>query len=200
MTILDKMKQLLFLIVLLPTLVYSQRAKVIVKSEIFNCVYSEVLQQPLEVTYTVACTNGTALRTGLDFYICDSVKTSDNADYANNEYDKGHCAPAAAFNCTPAQLKKTFSYLNCVLQQENLNRGAWRLLEAHERELAKTSKVSVKIVCVFSATSKKLPTGATVPDAFYKYIYVNGKPTECYYFLNVRPASTDYTKYKIACK
>jgi hypothetical protein len=41
-----------------------------------------------------------------------------------------------------------------------------------------------------------LPTGATIPDAYYKTIKY-GKTTEVYYFKNEKPLTTDYTKYKI---
>ena len=55
------------------------------------------------------------------------------------------------------------------------------------------STVKVKIVLVFDKKSIKLPTGATVPDAYYKTIKY-GKSTEVYYFKNEKPSSTDYTK------
>jgi DNA/RNA endonuclease G (NUC1) len=48
-----------------------------------------------------------------------------------------YLAPAADFNCDLATLRKTFTYLNCALQYDELNRGVWRLLEEHERVLAK---------------------------------------------------------------
>jgi DNA/RNA endonuclease G (NUC1) len=94
-------------------------------------------------------------------------------------------------------LLSTFSYLNCVLQHQDLNRGAWRLLEAYERQLSSTGTVKVSILMVYSATSTKLSSGATIPDGFYKYITVNGKTT-IYYFKNEKPVSTDYTKYVVA--
>ena len=162
----------------------------------FEIVYSEKLQQPKFIRYTVQCPNGTANRKGMDFYTCDSILTSDNKDYENNPYDKGHLAPAADFNCDRDMLFKTFTYLNCSLQQENLNRTTWRLLEARERELAKTQKVTVEIRCVFTPKSVVLPTGATIPDGYYKTIKY-GKTVEKYYFKNEKPLSTDFTKYKI---
>jgi endonuclease G len=166
----------------------AQRAQVAFKNELFSGVYSEVYEQPLWITYKVLCPNGKASREGMDFYTNDSIKTSDNLDYASNEYDKGHLAPAADFNCDKKMLLQTFSYLNCALQQENLNRGVWRFLEVHERELAKSgASVNVKIELVFSPKSKKLPTGATVPDGFTKIIMVNNKITEKYYFPNIAP-------------
>ena len=167
---------------------FAQRAQVAFKNELFTGVYSEVYQQPLWINYKVLCPNGNASREGMDFYTNDSIKTSDDLDYASNEYDKGHLAPAADFNCDKKMLFQTFSYLNCALQQENLNRGVWRFLEVHERELAKSgASVSVKIELIFSSKSKKLPTGATVPDGFTKIIMVNSKVIEKYYFPNTAP-------------
>ena len=191
--------KLLFLF-LFPLFVFGQktlRDSIYIKTNMFEIVYSEKLQQPKFIRYTVQCPNGTANRKGMDFYTCDSILTSDNKDYENNPYDKGHLAPAADFNCDRDMLFKTFTYLNCSLQQENLNRTTWRLLEVRERELAKTNKtVVVEIRCIYTTKSIVLPTGATVPDAYIKTIKY-GKTTEKYYFKNEKPLSTDFTKYKI---
>ena len=190
--------KLLFLF-LFPLFVFAQktlRDSIYIKTNMFEIVYSEKLQQPKFIRYSVPCPNGTANRKGMDFYTCDSILTSDNKDYENNPYDKGHLAPAADFNCDRDMLFKTFTYLNCSLQQENLNRTTWRLLEVRERELAKTQPVTVEIRCVFTAKSVVLPTGAVVPDGYYKTIKY-GKTVEKYYFKNEKPLSTDFTKYKI---
>jgi len=173
------------------------RDSVVIKTSMFEIVYSEKLEQPKFIRYIVQCSNGTASRIGMDFYVCDSIKTSDNGDYENNQFDKGHLAPAADFNCDKKTLFKTFTYLNCSLQQENLNRTTWRLLEVRERELSKTSKVvQVEIRCIFGPQSIKLPSGATIPTAYRKTIKYDGK-TEVYYFKNEKPLSTDFTKYKV---
>jgi len=189
----------LTLLLTLPLLVFGQktlRDSIYIKTDIFEIVYSEVLQQPKFVRYSVQCPNGSASRKGMDFYTCDSIITSDNKDYEKNMWDKGHLAPAANFSCTRDMMYRTFTYLNCSLQQENLNRTTWRLLEARERELAKTQSVTVEIRCVYSPKSIVLPTGATVPDGYYKTIKYGNK-IEKYYFKNEKPVSTDFTKYKI---
>jgi endonuclease G len=189
----------LTLLLTLPLLVFGQktlRDSIYIKTDIFEIVYSEVLQQPKFVRYNVQCPNGSASRKGMDFYTCDSIITSDNKDYEKNMWDKGHLAPAANFSCTRDMMYRTFTYLNCSLQQENLNRTTWRLLEARERELAKTQSVTVEIRCVYSPKSIVLPTGATVPDGYYKTIKYGNK-IEKYYFKNEKPVSTDFTKYKI---
>ena len=187
-----------FIIVLflLPLSLLAQRDSVFIKNDIFTSVYSEMLQQPKWVTYTVQCPNGKAPRTGMDFYTEPNLITSDNNDYVNNVYDKGHCAPAADFNCTKEMLYKTFTYVNCVLQHERLNRGVWRLLESYERDLAATTTVNVEIRMVYNNNSIKLPTGATVPSGFYKIIKYNNR-VEKYYFPNTSPTSSDFKQYLI---
>jgi len=193
-------KLLLTLTFILPLFVFAQktlRDSIYIKTNMFEIVYSEKLQQPKFIRYTVQCPNGTASRKGMDFYTVDSILTSDNKDYLNNPYDKGHLAPAASFSCDRETLYKTFTYLNCSLQQENLNRTTWRLLEERERELAKKHKVViVEIRCVYSPKSVVLSTGATVPDGYYKTIKY-GKTMEKYYFKNEKPLTTDYTKFMI---
>lgn len=194
------MKNLLLLLLLLPSLLFGQklRASVKVKTPIYEVIYNEKLEQPTWIQYTVQCPNGTASRAGMDFYTNDSIKTSDAADYVNNVYDKGHLAPAADFNCTKELLYQTFSYLNCALQNQYLNRGVWRMLEEYERELAKTEKVTVTITLVFDKKSILLPTGATVPSGFYKTIYLEkSKKTIKYYFPNEAPVKSKYTEYII---
>lgn len=190
-------KFLISLILLIPLFVFGQlRDSVLVKSPIFKVMYSETLQQPKWIEYHVECGEGDFSRKGLDFYVCDSIKTSDGGDYEGNVWDKGHLAPAADFNCNKDYLKMTFSYLNCVLQHEKLNRGAWRLLEAYERDLSKKYSVDVKIKMVYSKKSMVLKSGATVPDGFYKTIKYN-KVIEVYYFKNEPPVTNEYKKYKI---
>jgi endonuclease G len=187
----------LFLLFFLPLLSNAQlRDSVYVTTSIFNVVYSEKLQQPKWVEYKVLCADGTISRKGLDFYPVKGIVTSTNEDYENNVYDKGHLAPAADFNCDKENLKQSFSYLNCTLQHEKLNRGTWRLLEAHERELAKTNTVSVQIRMNYTKNSKILYTGATVPDSFTKII-TYGNKKEKYFFKNEEPKSSDYNNYKV---
>lgn len=190
--------RLLFIVILfLPLLLNAQlRDSVFIRTSIFSVVYSEKLQQPKWIEYEVLCHDGIISRKGLDFYPVKGIITSTSEDYENNVYDKGHLAPAADFNCDKEHLKQSFSYLNCVLQHEKLNRGVWRLLEVHERELAKSKKVSVEIKVNYSKKSPILSTGATVPDSFVKIIKYDNKQ-EKYFFKNEEPKSSDYNYYKV---
>ncbi len=193
------MKKILIisLLFLLPNLFYPQLRKSIhIKTLIYEIMYSEVLEQPLWVKYTVFCSSGSVSREGMDFYLNDTIKTSDNEDYKNNSYDKGHMAPAGDFSCDINLLHQTFSYLNCSLQNQELNRTTWRFLESYERELSKKYKVDILIKCVFSKKSIKVTGGATVPDGYYKIIKYGDK-TEKYYFKNEKPRTSDFRKFLV---
>lgn len=168
-------KLVLSLFLVISSVVVNGQDLKIVKTDIFTVGYSEELEQPLWVEYKVLCPNGQAERTGLDFYEDDNIHTSDDEDYAKNEWDKGHMAPASAFSCDREMLKKTFTYLNSALQHEGLNRGVWNRLEAFERDLGNFFDVDVRIDVIFDENSQVLPTGATVPSAFRKQITFDGK-------------------------
>ena len=191
------MRLLLFLLFITTNLFAQKRDSGFVKTEIYEVMYSEKLEQPLWIKYNVRCPEGNYPRAGLDFYKNDSIHTSDDLDYQKNIYDKGHLAPAASFNCTREMLMITFSYLNCALQNENLNRGVWKSLELFERQIAKTEPiVEVMIICQFSNKSVKLESGAIVPDGFWKIIKYSNK-TLRFYFPNQNPKFKDPMKYLV---
>lgn len=162
-------------------------------------VYSETLEQPLQVTYIVPCNEGGASRDGLEFRTHPKVHTSDDADYVSNIWDKGHLAPAGAYKCDQAAMIETFTYLNCVLQHENLNRGVWKSLEEHERDLADGRNVTVLVVVDFAPQPNRVAGGAAIPIGFYKEINVD-TIRECYWFPNKMPESKKYTNYKCKCR
>lgn len=195
-----KSNLLLLAFLLTLTTAYGQlRDSVLVKTPIFEVMYSETKEQPLWVKYTAKPIKKVADRKGLDFYTEKDYHTSDNNDYVANIYDKGHMAPAAHFTDSKENLKQTFTYLNSALQNERLNRGEWRLLEAQERVWADAEILEVTVRAIFSDKSTKLPTNATVPDAFYKVIkFTKSGKTECYYFPNQAPTKK-WPEYKINC-
>jgi endonuclease G len=176
---------------------FGQTVKTI-KTDIFEVEYSEELEQPLKLTYTVGCPLGDASRSGLDFHKEDGYLTSDNEDYRDNPYDKGHLAPAAAFNCDRETIKKTFSYLNCALQHEGLNRGPWKELERFERNLAKIyPEVTVVIIVNFKETPERVPGGAAIPTSFVKEITF-GERTIKFLFPNQDVSGQDWFNFSIA--
>lgn len=193
----NNMKKLL-LFLLLPFLAFGQlKDSVYVKTDIFEVMYSETLEQPLWTKYQVLCTGAGASRKGMDFYTVKGYKTSDAKDYEKNEWDKGHVAPAADFNCNKEMLYKTFSYLNCTLQHEKLNRVHWRLLEDYERLLAFTEgPVYVEVKVFFDKNPRRVGTGAAIPTAFLKTIKTKNKLVK-FYFKNEPPTKPTFADYQV---
>lgn len=142
-----------------------------IETPIYTVIYSEEYQQPLVVDYTVICTPGSKSypRNVHNFTRVSGVNTSTGSDYDNNVWDKGHMAPASTFSCREDWLKETFTYVNCALQHENLNRGAWARLEAFERDLAGAYQdITVHIEIFFSDEWTDDETPARIPASFVK--------------------------------
>ena len=190
------------LFLLIPILFFTSSINlddVTLQKTIYKVRYSQVFEQPLELTYESSNRPTNVNRGSMDFYLEPNVKTSDAADYANNIYDKGHLAPAATFSDNRENLKTTFSYLNCALQNQYLNRGEWRLLEEQERKWDDAEKLTIKISVEFKNKNTVLPTGATVPTGFTKHIYFNNQRFwKCYYFPNVKPTKK-WGEHQISC-
>jgi endonuclease G len=124
----------------------------------------------------------------MDFYIEKNIKTSDADDYKSNIYDKGHLAPAASFSDNMENLKQTFSYLNCMMQNQYQNRGEWRLLEEQERKWDDNENLTVIIKVFFDVVPKRVLTNAAIPSHMQKHIYFEkSKKWKCFVLLNEKP-------------
>ena len=169
-----------------------------VKTDIYEITYSQRFQQPLTIKYVVQCPTGDEDRAGMSFKKYPGIITSDDADYVDNVWDKGHMAPAGAFTCDINKLKATFSYLNCALQHQSLNRGPWKELERFEKNLTKVyAFVTIEIKVHFENNqSNWLKTGALVPVGFTKIIWCDGEKFE-FYFPNEDIAGHDWIEYKV---
>lgn len=152
---------------------------------IYKVWYDSALEQPIKVSYFVTNRPKNVDRGGMNFYKDSNIHTSDNKDYYKNVWDKGHMAPAAHFSDSKENLKNTFSYLNSTLQHEELNRGAWRFLEAAVRKWSEKETLFVENIILFNEQSLILDSGATVPQAFQKNIYFTESDVKkCFFFLN----------------
>jgi len=186
------MKKLLTLILSVVILSANAQTKlrdsVKVTNDVFSVIYSEKLEQPIWLKYRSTNRPTNVNRGSMDFYTEKLIKTSDNEDYKNNIYDKGHLAPAATFSDNIENLKQTFSYLNSALQDQYLNRGEWRLLEEQERKWDDNEPLTIIVKSFFDKDSKKLPSGATIPSHFQKHIFFEkSKKWKCFVFLNEKP-------------
>jgi len=142
-----------------------------VKTDIYEIKYSQTYQQPLSVKYTITCdaTKPTHSRNSMAFKKVEGIKTSSSSDYSDNIWDKGHMAPANAFSCKEEWLETTFSYTNCALQHQSLNRGAWAALERFERDLAAIyDSIEIDIMIYFSEEWTTNSDPARIPSNFVK--------------------------------
>jgi endonuclease G len=177
----------LFGLILISLSSYSQDT-VRVKNQVFEVLYSQKLESPLWLKYRSTNRPTTVNRGTMDFYTEKTIHTSDAEDYAKNIYDKGHLAPAASFSDNMENLKQTFSYLNCMLQDQYMNRGEWRLLEEQERKWDDNQNLTVIIKVFFDKAVKRLPTNAAIPSHMEKHIYFEKENVwKCYVFLNQKP-------------
>jgi len=165
-----------------------RRNEVIVENPVFKVWYSEVKEQPVKLVYTSTNRPKNVDRGSMNFYTEDNVYTSNNADYYRNVWDKGHLAPAATYSDSMVNLKQTFSYLNCALQNQYLNRGEWRLLEEMEREWDDESNLTITVELVWDEDFEILPSGGHVPTDMIKHIYFEKTGSwKCFEFENSKP-------------
>jgi endonuclease G len=159
-----------------------------VKNNVFEVLYSQKLEQPLWLKYRSTNRPTNVNRGSMDFYTEKNIKTSDGEDYKANIYDKGHLAPAASFSDNMENLKQTFSYLNCMMQNQFQNRGEWRLLEEQERKWDDNENLTVIIKVFFDKVPKRVPTNAAIPSHMQKHIYFEkSKQWRCFVLLNEKP-------------
>mgnify|MGYP001601036290 FL=1 len=144
-----------------------------VKTDIYEVLYNIEYQQPVQVSYEIFCKpdSPTYERDGISFKAYPGLAGSSSSDYKDNVYDKGHMAPANTFACTEKWLKETFSYANCALQHQGLNRGTWAALERFERNLAGVYQgITVHIEIYFSDKWTTNSDPARIPSNFVKVI------------------------------
>ena len=89
---------------------WEPREDLLIEGPIFTVSYNEILQQPNWIRYNVRSIVKNADRDGMRFYEVDSVITSDDDDYYDNPWDRGHLAPAGSFTDSYENLNATFSF------------------------------------------------------------------------------------------
>jgi len=184
------------------------QTNIVTETSIFTVSYNEVYEQPNWIEYQVRNISSVVERSG-DFYGVDGIYTSHEDDYHNNDWDKGHLAPAASFLDSQENLEATFSYLNCALMKDNLNRYEWAQLEQQVRDWAAELAVDidVRVDLFFDDNHTVLNTGAHVPSRFLKTITLPSGTTfpnetiskKCFEFPNADTNGADWTDFEIDC-
>lgn len=176
------------------------REEVIIENAVFKVWYSEVLEQPVKLIYTSTDRPKNVDRGSMDFHKENGVHTSDKHDYYANIWDKGHLAPAATYSDSYNNLYTTFSYLNCALQEQNLNRGEWRLLEEQERVWDDEQNLTITVELIWEDGYQILPTGGHIPSHMSKTIYFDDDGTcRKFVFPNEKPTQ-GWEEYEVPCE
>jgi len=124
------------------------------------------------------------------------------ADYATvgKTHDRGHMSPAANNSQNDAIMSESFFLSNMLAQIANNNRGAWRLLEAAERQWAMVPGTDFYIISggIFDPGHPVTGNGLGIPTRLYKIIIEkNSRQVQAYLMPNapISPA-TDWPKYQ----
>ncbi|MEK9614137.1 MAG: DNA/RNA non-specific endonuclease [Flavobacteriaceae bacterium] len=165
----------------------------------YQVSYNEIYEQPNWVDYVVTDRPKNVDRGNMNFHLEEGVFTSSNSDYYANRWDKGHMAPARTFSDSFDNLYATFSFVNCAMQVDSLNRKQWNYLEMQEREWAKEyDSIQVKILLDFNESFNPVASSVNIPIGFSKKLLFSDGSTLCYYFENEIP-DKNYEAYATAC-
>lgn len=147
---------------------------------IYSVSYSTALLNPLWVAERL--TRAAAVGANSTFRIDRSTfqqqpeltraQQAANADFAGNQWDLGHMAPA---NDAPdeASQEDTFFLTNVVPQEDNLNRLLWARLEASVLKLAQDEgEVYIVTGPIFGARPRLMNRRVPIPDFTFKAIYI----------------------------
>lgn len=124
------------------------------------------------------------------------------ADYATvgRTHDRGHMAPAGNNTQNDLIMSESFFLSNMVAQVANNNRGAWRLLEAAERQWASAPGTNFYIISggIYDPGHPVTGNGLGIPTRLYKIIYERNSNRTMAYLMPNAPISpaTDWTRYQ----
>ena len=220
------MKKLIFTSIMLFAFINSNSQNTLIKNEVYEVLYSETLQQPINISYEYPMYNSyvdanqlkytlvvnevgypDSFKKTNEWQVPSNIVTSDKDDYSL-PYHRGHIVPAGSFKYSEHQ-RFVYSYLNCAIMHKDLNQGVWYALENRERKLSEKYNVKVQVILFFADTSNTVDAGATIPSSFRKIIEYRKKglidlnekyevTTETYEFPNDGSVkSTDLDSYKI---
>ena len=121
-------------------------------------------------------------------------------EYLASGYDRGHLAPAGDFSYTPEAMSDSFLMSNMTMQNGNMNRHVWNLLEQYSRKLVNKYKyVYIITGTVFSVTPKIVNT-VSVPSHIYKIIIDSKNNKILAFMIPNEKTDLDFSHYIITVK
>jgi len=94
------------------------------------------------------------------------------ADYRGTGYDRGHLAPAADMHWSAESMDESFLMSNMSPQEQEFNRGIWKMLEEKVRDFAvENERIYVVTGPILKDITKKIgKNSVSVPKYYYKVI------------------------------
>lgn len=190
------MKYLLLIITLLvPFVCISQTIKIEHKS--YYIKFDTIIHEPILTYYVIDSSELINRFSRSSFKVDKSVSIQGkDSDYKSFIYDKGHLAPNDDFRFDSISQIESMYYTNCAPQNRYLNRGVWKSLENHVRDLAKYYTVEVWTGCIYG---NRYSGSLRIPSYYWKVIKYNGV-YESYKMPNSRPKFKDYGLYLVDSK
>jgi endonuclease G len=107
----------------------------------------------------------------VDFSI--STGSASLNDYKGTGYDRGHLAPAGDMKDSYISMSNSFFMSNMSPQVPSFNRGGWKRLESLVRSWAEKDELYIITAGILKESLSKIgANGVSVPEYFYKVIYV----------------------------
>lgn len=144
----------------------------------YTLSYNETHEQPNWVFYILKpsdliCENKAKRKDNfkIDEHIATGSATLE--DYTNSGYDRGHLKASADESCDQIQMDETFLMSNMSPQTPGFNRGVWKNLESHVRNLAlNNDSLYIYTAGVLTHIINTIgPNKVSVPEAYYKIIF-----------------------------
>ena len=110
--------------------------------------------------------------------------------FVGTTFDRGHVIPAADMSTISAQYE-SFSMVNMTPQNANNNRDLWKKLEAYTRKAAEKFDNTYHISGpIFSKNPQKLKDGTSIPDGYFKIVYIQKTQTVSAFYCKNLPKQT----------
>jgi len=195
------MKNLLLLLILFSSLNLSCQV-IKIKHTYYEITFDCKLKEPLYTHYTLTKNMCNSKFDRTNFHSDDNVSLEVQAnenDYHQDPkkmiYDKGHLSPDIDFTFNKKAESEVMVFTNCAPQDLHFNRGIWRKLEDHVRELCKKTNIEVYTGCIYDGSIEKL-NSLIVPKFYWKLIKLNNN---FYGWLipNKTDNGKDFEKFKV---
>ena len=174
--------------------------------ENYAVIYRCDVKSPVAVFehLTIEDTNGPAKRKN-NFHPDSAVTpvcSATLADFATvgSKYDRGHLSPAGNNTQNDTIMSESFDLSNMEVQLAGNNRGIWKSLENHERQLIQIPGTDFYVISggIFDQGHLVTGNGLGIPTRLYKIIIEkNSKKVEAYLLPNSALPANDWPKYQV---